>query len=184
VQVHDRVSAVLSRLDDALPPPLLVINAGSAEEATASDRMLLAAIVAHVNAGRSLLVMHVASTLFVDSPEWETIVGGRWVRGVTMHPDWGDVRVTVDRAAHPITTGVRDFVVQDEGYARLRVSEDVVVLAHHEYEGERHPLLWATTHKHARVVFDALGHDARSYDSTGHAEVVARSARWLLGELN
>jgi len=30
-------------------------------------------------------------------------------------------------------------------------------------------------------VYDALGHDARSYDSPEHAEILRRSIRWLAG---
>ena len=38
-------------------------------------------------------------------------------------------------------------------------------------------------HPGGRVVYDALGHDPRSYDSTGHMRFDQRSIAWLLGEL-
>jgi type 1 glutamine amidotransferase len=33
------------------------------------------------------------------------------------------------------------------------------------------------------VIYDALGHDERSYDSPGHREIIARAARWLVADL-
>jgi type 1 glutamine amidotransferase len=100
-----------------------------------------------------------------------------------MHPDYDRARIRVETDAHPIVAGIRDFEVDDERYSFLRVDPAVRGLAWHEHDGRRHPLLWAREHGPARVVYDALGHDAASYDSPEHRGIVARSARWLLGEL-
>ena len=116
-------------------------------------------------------------------PEWENILGGIWVPGTTMHPDQGDAHIEVDTDAHPIVTGVADFEVNDERYSWMRVSPEVRGLAWHEHDGARHPLLWTHDYGGARVVYDALGHDERSYLSPARATLVSRSARWLLGDL-
>jgi len=54
-----------------------------------------------------------------------------------------------------------------------------VPLAAHDYGGQLHPLVWARHSGPARVVADALGHDARSFDSAEHRLLMARSATWL-----
>jgi type 1 glutamine amidotransferase len=126
--------------------------------------------------------MHISATTFVDWPEWEKILGGRWVRGTSMHPDQDLARVLVATYSHSMVAGIGDFTVFDERYSYLRVSPEVEELAWHEEGGLRHPLLWTHRYGPARVVFDALGHDARSFESPQHREILARAARWLTAE--
>ena len=47
--------------------------------------------------------------------------------------------------------------------------------------GARHRLLWTHDHGGTRVVYDALGHDERSYRSAPRRTLVSRAALWLLG---
>jgi type 1 glutamine amidotransferase len=183
VRTSSAVGLSLEKLNEPeTRPDLLVINAGNAEVPTARDPAAIVGLSAYLASGLPLLVMHVAATAFPDEPAWEDIVGGRWVRGTTMHPDWAESRVVVATDAHPITAGVRDFTIFDEMYSYLRVQDGIVPLAWHDYEGVRHPLLWAHQVGSARVVYYALGHNAQSYDAPAHATLLQNSARWLLGE--
>jgi uncharacterized protein len=127
-----------------------------------------------------ILAVHVSSTSFADDPDWEAALGGVWVRGTTMHPPSGPAAVRVVDDTHPVTNGLRDFVLHDERYTHMRVSPDVRVLLDHEHEGERHPLCWVHERPGGGVtVYDALGHDARSYASPEHAALLRRALRWL-----
>lgn len=193
VEIRDDVDAALAALE-VEAPDLLVVNIGdpAGEHANgtaddvpdpARDERSRAGLLAHLAAGRPLLALHVSSTSLRYVPEWESILGGVWVRGTTMHPDQGDAVIEVDTDAHPIVAGVRTFEVNDERYSWMRVAPEVRGLAWHEHEGVRHPLLWTHEYGRARVVYDALGHDERSYQSAPRRTLVSRSARWLLGEL-
>ena len=157
---------------------LLVVNIGNAGPGTPSDAAR-AGLLRHLEAGRPLLVLHVSATAFPDWPEWEAVMGGRWVEGTTFHPEKTVVAVRAD-PGHPIATGLPDFVAQDEAYTALRVGVQVTVLAHHDLDGAAHPLAWAHRFGTAPVVYLALGHDAGAYDAPGTRELVRRSAQWLL----
>lgn len=187
-------------VDDALAglagsaPDLLLLNigdprgpgpAGAVDDAPdpARDQRSRSGLLAHLAARRPLLAFHVSSTSLGYVPEWEGILGGVWVNGTTMHPDLGEARIEVDTDAHPIVAGVAAFEVTDERYSWMRVSPEVRELAWHEHGGARHPLLWTHEYDGARVVYDALGHDERSYRSAPARMLVSRAARWLLGEL-
>lgn len=189
--VTEGVDAALAALPDSAPD-LLVVNIGAPDGPApegvdrgpgdpAVDAAARAGLLSHLAAGRPLLALHVSSTSLHFVPEWEAILGGIWVRGTTMHPDYDRARIHVETDAHPIVEGVPDFATIDERYSYLRVAPDVHALAWHEHDAERHPLLWARRYGSARVVYDALGHDAASYDSPEARELIARSARWLLG---
>jgi len=159
---------------------LVVINAGNAEEPSPGDAAAIAGLDAHLRGGGALLALHVSATAFPEVDAWESIIGARWVRGTTMHPDQGLASIRVDTDAHPIVAGVHDFTVWDERYTHLRLAPDVRGLAWHEHEGAEHPLLWAREYHGARVVYDALGHDAASYESPEHRAILAQAADWLL----
>lgn len=167
-------------------PDLLVVNVGDPaltdpeHPEPEAERRARAGLLAHLAAGRSLLAVHVSSTSLRGVPEWEDILGGVWVRGTTMHPDYSLARIQVYPDRHPIVAGLTDFEVEDERYTFLRTAPDLVPLATHEHDGGEYPLLWARCYGDARVVYDALGHDEASYESDTHRAILAAAARWLL----
>ncbi|WP_460573480.1 ThuA domain-containing protein [Humibacter soli] len=146
-------------------------------EADAASRR---GLLAYLASGRPLLAFHVSSTSFGYMPEWESILGGLWVRGTTMHPPYSRAEVEVATDAHDVVAGIHDFEVDDERYTSMRVSPGATQLAWHAHEGLRHPLLWTHEYGASRVVYDALGHDAASYDAPEHRAIVANAAAWLL----
>ena len=166
-----------------------------------------AGLLRYLGRGGPLLVMHVSATSLPDIPEWESIMGGIWVRGTTMHPEYGPSRIHVRSGQNAIVGNVSDFTLTDERYSYLRVADDVVILATHSHDSIEHPILWAHNYElpareqtttdtdastsrggpadipRARIVYDALGHDERSYESPEHREIIAASVRWLAGEM-
>lgn len=163
---------------------LLVCNFGAPREAAPEDERSRQGLLEYLSRGAPLLALHVVATSLPSVPEWEAILGGIWVRGTTMHPplDLAHIHVHADR--HAIVAPVRDFDVEDERYTHLRVAPDLVPLAGHLEAGAEQPLLWARHYRGAPVVFDALGHDERSYAAPEHREIVRRAARWLVGRLD
>jgi type 1 glutamine amidotransferase len=135
----------------------------------------------HLRAGGAVLGVHASAMSLTTMAEWQTILGGRWVTGRSKHPPQGPSRICVRTDAHPITAGLGDFEVFDERYSYLETGADIVVLCEHEHDGIRHPVVWARQSGPARVVYDGLGHDTRSYDSPGHVGLIQQSVAWLLG---
>ena len=183
VEVSEEVDARMAALttDD---PDLLVLNVGDPAhtgtpdpEAEARGRV---GLLAHLERGRPLLVSHVTSTSLRGVPEWEAILGGVWVRGTTFHPDYGPARIHVHADRSPIVAGLDDFSVTDERYTDLRVQPDVLALASHEHDGTEHPLMWEREYGPATIFYDALGHDAASYDAETHREILRRAVRRLV----
>ena len=164
---------------------LLVLNLGEPAaprpaEAVAAAR---AGLDSYLAAGGALLGMHSSVIALSAVPEWRGILGGSWVRGRSMHPPQSEARV--ERAAgaeHPIVDALPAFTAFDERYSHLEIDPGNTILFDHEHDGRRHPLVWARTNGRGRIVYDALGHDGRSFDSPGHRELVRRSVGWLLGQ--
>lgn len=197
VKVTLDVEAALLGLDAHAAPPLLVLNllrwtmnveryAHLREQWSLTlEPAARAALLAHLTRGGGVLAMHGASICFDDWPEWKGILGGVWDWDQSSHPplDEAPVRVRVTESTHPVVAGVDDFSVVDEVYGFLDCGPDVVGLMTSAHGGAEHPLLWAREVLDGRVVYDALGHDPRSYDAPAHRLIVQRAALWAAGSL-
>jgi type 1 glutamine amidotransferase len=170
--------ADLGRLD------LLVVNAGDPWRGSDQPRCAPAAARANLESaldrGIGVLAVHAAISSLRDYGVWRAAVGGGWIVGTSGHPPIGPADVVVEPVAHPITAGLADFSLIDERYTGLAVDPHVVGLASHRHAGATFPLLWAREHGNSRIVYDALGHDTRSYENPTHRELIRREALWAL----
>ncbi|MCC4908374.1 ThuA domain-containing protein [Microbacterium sp. cx-59] len=171
VDIVDRVDALARVLPGA---DLLVVNAGGGPEPHPLDPLLASALDG-LRGG--LLVLHVAATLLPEDDGWEARLGGRWVRGTTMHPERGpmELRAVV---ADSMTEGIDPLRTSDEAYSWLRVGDGVRVLYVQEHGGQPHPVVWTIDRDGVRAAYDALGHDAEAYDAPAVRELLRRLARW------
>ncbi len=174
-------------LGDIEEADLVVVNAanGNRSDDDASDEEwepAFSVLRKYVARGRPLLALHLSSAAFREFPEWREWIGGAWIAGTSMHPPISDATVTVQTDAHPIVAGMGDFSVFDEMYSFLELEPGNTVLATHRHEGVDHPLAWARESGPGRAVYDALGHDVRSYDSAERVRLLQREALWLLGK--
>jgi hypothetical protein len=131
--------------------------------------------------GIGVLAVHAAISSLRDYDVWRSAIGGDWIVGASGHPPIGPAEVGIEPVAHPITAGLADFSLVDERYTGLTTDPEVVGLASHRHAGRSFPMLWAREYGRSRVVYDALGHDTRSYESPPHRELIRRAAVWTLG---
>lgn len=140
---------------------------------------------AWADAGRPVLGLHQAANSFADSADWERILGGRWVDGTSMHPAIGDARFTVTSVGHGLAEVLHDATAGtveafDERYSYLTVAESSTVLLTQQHDGIDHAVVWVSGAPGVRCVYDALGHDVRSYDSSSRQALLRAEVAWLL----
>lgn len=187
VEVSDDLLGGLAAIGDA---DLLVVNAGNPETPLpdgvddpgepGSDEVAaaIAGFDAAVERGIGILAVHSAAATLPEVPAFGRALGARWIAGVSWHPPIDDALVHIV-GAHPIAAGLADFTVFDERYSGLRLDGVIEPIAEHEEDGMRHPLIWAREFGRSRLVYDALGHDVRSYEATAHRELLGRALDWL-----
>jgi uncharacterized protein len=168
---------------------LLVVNAGGGNPDAPAEADAawggawdgaFAALREQRAAGTPVLGLHTAANTLHGFAEWPRWLGGRWVRGRSMHPPLDEAHVEVSDPHHAVTAGLAPFTVVDERYCFLDRTPQARVLLHHDHQGAPEPLVWAVEQDGARVVYDALGHDVRSYASPGRVDLLRREVRWLL----
>lgn len=187
VEVSDDLLGGLAALGDA---DLLVVNAGNPDSpppddappvAPPGDDAVAAAAAgfeAALERGIGVLAVHAAASTLPEVPAWHRALGGRWLPESSWHPEIGEALVHVG-GNHLIADDLGDFTLVDERYTGLRIEGVIEPIAEHEEGGMRHPLIWARELGRSRLVYDALGHDTRSYDSTEHRELLGRALDWL-----
>lgn len=144
-------------------PDLLAVNIGNPSDPAPSPGPAAAAgLRAWLAGDRPLLGLHSSSTAFPDLPEWKPALGGHLVPETSMHPEHGSAKVLVTDGFGPLGADLSDPADLSGGDAVL------------------HPLVWS--HQRAgggRSFYDALGHDAASFDSPGHRQLLRRGIDWL-----
>jgi uncharacterized protein len=178
----------LSGVRDIGGSDLVVVNAGYGEYGALADgpEDEWAQAYDHLReyrvGGGAILALHAASNSLDDLPEWREWIGGHWVNGRSMHPPIGQATVQISQAEHPVTAGLSDFTLFDEMYSYQYIASESEVLVSHTYDDRTHPLVWATESDGRRALYDALGHDVRSFASPGRCELLRREVRWLVGD--
>jgi type 1 glutamine amidotransferase len=138
--------------------------------------------------GVGVVVMHHALVSYQHWPEYERIIGGRYPEedgksgAVTEQVGWQhdvDVPVVVTAKDHPITKGIKDFLVRDEIYWGFRVGADVNPLITTTHPKSGKPLMWTRAEGKSRLVYLQLGHGPSAFKDENFRELVARSIRWV-----
>lgn len=173
VTVVDTIDALSQAIDTA---DLLVVNAGGGPAPHPLDDRLASILAGYRG---PLLALHVAATLLPEHDEWEDTLGGRWVRGVSMHPERGPLRLRTSSASPPLGDLAERWTI-DEAYSRLRVSPGTNVGLVHAHDGEVHPACWTLERNGRRTGYSSLGHDAEAYAAPVAGEVFRRLVMWLL----
>lgn len=167
------------RLDQAA---VLVVNASANRTGpTPADQQFGRLLEGFLARGGGLLAIHSSTIAFPGLQSWHQTVGAIWEQGKTFHPPLDRTLVRRTEVEHSIADGLGDFWVEDERYSNLSLAEGSAIepLYVHTHEDVTHPLVWAREYGGGRVVYSALGHDVRSYESSGHVGLLRRSTEWL-----
>ncbi|NEA31535.1 ThuA domain-containing protein [Streptomyces sp. SID13031] len=167
------------RLDQAA---VLVVNASANRTGpTPADQQFGRLLEGFLARGGGLLAIHSSTIAFPGLQSWHQAVGAIWEQGKTFHPPLDRTLVRRTEVKHPIADGLGDFWVEDERYSDLDLADGsaIEVVYVHTHDDVTHPLVWAREYGGGRVVYSALGHDARSYESSDHVELLRRSTEWL-----
>jgi type 1 glutamine amidotransferase len=151
---------------------------------TAREQEIRDNLVKFTKQGKGLVVFHFACGAFGDWPEFEKVAGKVWDKK-TGHDRRREYTVNITDKDHPITRGMKDFQADDELYTCLVGKQSVRVLAtsRSENTGKDHPMAFVLEYGKGRVFHTPLGHDVRSIEMPGVAELIRRGCLWTARQL-
>jgi type 1 glutamine amidotransferase len=146
-----------------------------------------AAIKDFVTAGNGFYALHNCSNISLSSKAYREVMGGAYIS----HPPLRPFEVHATANKHPITEGVKPFMVNDEQhYVIYDKDPKYVILEAENVDGLKFQNLgsksisgWAYDFGKGRVVFTAVGHTIHAMWNPQYIEIQKRSIRWLLKEL-
>jgi len=140
-----------------------------------------------VSSGKGLVALHFTCGAFREWPnyqilawpEFEKIVGRVWDTEKT-HDPYQKFTVNAVKKEHPITHGLPDFETEDELYFCLKGEPeiDVLLTAHSTVTQKEEPMGFTLTYGSGRVFHTPLGHDVKSFQSPGVAQLLQRACEW------
>lgn len=181
---HAKTNATVYEREDLLSYDVVVLY-DMPQQITEAQKAKFLSLLDH---GKGLVVLHHALAAYANWPEYERIIGGRYVDPdpkkpgtVTEKIGWQhDVEVPVVVAAkdHPVTAGVKDFNLQDEIYWGYRVLPGVTPLITTTHPKSGKPLGWAHAYGKSRVVYLQLGHGPQAFGDEHYRKLLRQSIRW------
>ena len=146
-----------------------------------------AAIKDFVSAGNGFYALHNSSHISLSSKNYREVMGGAYIG----HPPLRPFRVNATGASHPITQGLKPFMVNDEQhYVEYDKDRKNIILESENVDGLVYEKLgaksiagWAYDFGSGRVVFTAVGHTIHAMWIPEHIELQKRAVRWLLKQI-
>jgi len=137
--------------------------------------------------GIPMLFLHHALCNFQRWDGYSQMVGGKYMipefePDSALHSAYRhdiDIQVKVLDPNHPVTAGVEDFVIHDEGYSNIRISKDV-----HPLLGTSHPdcaplMGWVNQYQNSTCLYLMFGHDSQAYSNENLRLLLNNSIQWL-----
>jgi type 1 glutamine amidotransferase len=144
--------------------------------------------LARLKEGKGLVVMHHAIASYQDWPEYAKIIGAKYylqktnVNGVvklrSQYQHDVQIPVTIADPTHPVTKGLKDYVIHDETYKLFDVFEDTHALLKTKEPLSNEVIAWSKTYGPARVVYIQSGHDHFAYENPNLQQLLKQAIRW------
>jgi len=90
-----------------------------------------------------------------------------------------EMNIKVLRSDHPVTRGMKDFTILDEGYGNIEVKSDVMVILTTDHPAASEKIGWTTTYKNSKIVYLMLGHDRHAFENENYRKLIANSIDYV-----
>ncbi|RJP20089.1 MAG: ThuA domain-containing protein [Candidatus Omnitrophota bacterium] len=143
--------------------------------------------------GVGLVVVHHAEAAFQSWLEYHQIIGTAYIY-FDVEIDgklWPhckckggeDIPVTVRDDKHPITRGMKDFLIHDETYKGRWWAKDNHILLTTDHPENDEPVAWTRQYGRSRIFNIQFGHDKQAYACPEYRDLIVRSICWTAGAI-
>lgn len=136
--------------------------------------------------GKPLLFLHHSLVSYQKWPEFEKIVGGKYVekaKGIPEedlstyeHDVWE--YCTVENYT-PVTVGFRELRFFDEIYGNVRISDEVFPLLRIKHPKSMEYVAWENRYRNSRILYIQPGHDKRTYQEADYRKLLLQAIHYL-----
>jgi type 1 glutamine amidotransferase len=138
--------------------------------------------------GKPFLFLHHSIASYQDWPEFEKLLGGKYVeaaKGVPKeeqsnyeHDVWVYSKV---ENYNPVTVGFTEPRFFDEIYGNVRVSDEVIPLLKTRHPKSMEIIAWENRYNNSKIIYIQPGHDYRTYASEEYRKLLLQAIKYLAG---
>jgi type 1 glutamine amidotransferase len=147
-----------------------------------------------LNKNTGLVALHHSIAAFDDWREYEKIIGARYFHKEAFRNGEAykkssykhdvDIPVNIENKSHPITRGLKDFMIHDETYKDCFFQKDNNILLTTNEPTNDKSICWTRQYGRSRVCYIQLGHGSEAYNNENYRALVANAVKWSAGKLN
>jgi type 1 glutamine amidotransferase len=146
-----------------------------------------------LNQGVGVVALHHTMCSFQQWPEFKKIIGTKYYTkdiiedgvmckaGSYEHDI--DMAIRVRDKLHPITEGMSDFPIHDEGYKNCWFDQGNYVLLTTDHASSDETVGWVRRYGKSKICTIQLGHDSQAYENRNYRRLVKRAILWTAGRL-
>lgn len=137
--------------------------------------------------GKPLLFLHHALVSYQNWPEFEKLLGGKYIerspeipeeeQSTYRHDVWVDIEVVDNQ--HPVTKGFQDFRLFDEVYGNFRVLPEVTPLLKTSHAESSPVIGWENKYNASTIVYLQPGHDSNAFNSPLFRKIISQAIHYL-----
>ena len=139
--------------------------------------------------GKGMVFLHHSLVSYQKWDEFTKIRGGKYYENKDekssknsgyQHDIWLDIEV-LDKN-HPVTEGIDNFSIFDEGYYNIERLPDVHPILGTEHEKCAPYVAWTNQYKSSRIVYIMLGHGPEAHENKNFQRLVENAVNWVKEE--
>jgi type 1 glutamine amidotransferase len=137
--------------------------------------------------GTGMIFLHHSLVSYQDWDEFKCIRGGKYLEKgyvsdsteLSGYQHDLDLKVTVIDPEHPVTNGIKDFKIHDEGYYNIEILPEVTPLLQTSHPSCAKYIAWTKEYRNSRIVYIMLGHDRQAYNNPSFRQLLNNSIKWV-----
>jgi uncharacterized protein len=140
--------------------------------------------------GTGLVFLHHTLVSYQEWSVFTEIIGGKYYHDRYDYPPEKystykhdiTMEVEISNQLHPITSGLENFVITDEGYGNIMVLPDVVPILTTNHPDCTDIIAWTNTYNNSRVVYILPGHGSEIFSNPAYRQIIINSLKWSIME--
>jgi type 1 glutamine amidotransferase len=157
------------------------------DTSTRWDQSKEKAFTRYISEGGGTLFLHAGGCSFYGWQDYHSISIGRWGKN-TAHGIIVEAQVNFTDNNHPITRGLKDFVITDEIWMNTDINTSARSLGEVQkknpdgtLEPTKFPAILVNQYGKGRCFYTILGHDEKVLANTSLQQLLIRAASWVSG---
>ncbi|MCK4466204.1 MAG: ThuA domain-containing protein [Bacteroidales bacterium] len=142
--------------------------------------------------GKGMIFLHHSLASYQEWNEFRRIIGGRYYLQpyfngskqytASTYKHGVEIPVKIPDKNHPVTAGLKEFIIHDEVYGNFEVLPEVhpILSTTHPESGEI--IGWTNSYKNSKIVYIQLGHDHHAYSNPKYRRLLKQAISWVLNK--